>query len=66
MHGTPLPLASPQPLGAHVYSAMARPMRLPAGRPQIVSAVPHYATSTGFVASSLGGRDVLPPPVPLQ
>ncbi len=58
--GTPLPLAAPQPVGARVYSAMARPM----GRPlptRLVSAVPSFAPA---VTSSLGGAGSLPPPVP--
>ncbi len=53
----PLPLASPQPLGARVMSAMARPGHLQA-RPAVITAVP----------SALGaayGRPTLPPPVPL-
>ena len=61
--GTPLPLASPQPVGATYMSAMARPMRaMP--RPTIVAAVPRYATAAPYVASSLGGGQSLPPPVP--
>ena len=61
--GTPLPLASPQPIGATYMSAMARPMRaMP--RPAIVAAVPSYATASSYVPSALGGRSALPPPVP--
>jgi hypothetical protein len=75
-HGTPLPLAAPQPMGASVYNAMARPMRVASGRPTIVSAVPSYAPSLapglapglaqsrGYVPSALGGGSALPPPVP--
>jgi hypothetical protein len=59
-HGTPLPLAAPQPLGARVISAMARPMRAQP-QPRIVAAVPSYAPP---VASVLGGGGSLPPPVP--
>jgi hypothetical protein len=58
-HSTPLPLASPQPMGASVYSAMARPMRVQPQRPAIVAAVPSFA-----VGSALGGGASLPPPVP--
>jgi hypothetical protein len=58
--GTPLPLAAPQPLGARVISAMARPMRTQP-QPRIVSAVPSYSPP---VASVLGGGGSLPPPVP--
>jgi hypothetical protein len=58
--GAPLPLAAPQPLGARVISAMARPMRVSA-QPRIVAAVPSY---TPPVASVLGGGGSLPPPVP--
>jgi hypothetical protein len=63
-HGTPLPLAAPRPMGATVYSAMARPMRAPAAHPAVVGAVPRYATAAPIVTSSLGGRASLPPPVP--
>jgi hypothetical protein len=61
-HGTPLPLAAPQPMGASVYSALARPMPVSRHRPVIVAAVPSYAPAR--VSSALGGRDTLPPPVP--
>jgi hypothetical protein len=64
----PLPLAAPQPMGATVFSAMARPM--PAGsRQAVVAARPSYAAATSYasapayVGSSLGGGS-LPPPVP--
>ncbi len=60
-HGTPLPLAAPQPMGASVYNAMARPMRGQAVRPAIVSASPVYMPA---VRSALGGGAALPPPVP--
>jgi hypothetical protein len=63
-HGTPLPLAAPQPVGASVYSAMARPMRMTAPRPTIVSAVPSYAPARSYAPSVLGGGASLPPPVP--
>jgi hypothetical protein len=60
--GAPLPLAAPQPVGAHVYSAMARPLAQPAYRPPVVAATPHYVSP--FVGSALGGRAALPPPTP--
>jgi hypothetical protein len=60
--GAPLPLAAPQPVGASVYSAMARPLPAPAYRPPVVAAVPRYAPP--YVGSALGGRGTLPPPVP--
>ncbi len=62
--GAPLPLAAPQPMGASVYSAMARPMRVSAQRPAIVSAVPSYAPARAYVPSALGNAGSLPPPVP--
>ena len=66
--GTPLPLAAPQPMGAAVYSAMARPMRVSAPHPAIVSAVPSYAPAqtpaSAYVPSALGGGAALPPPIP--
>lgn len=63
-HGIMLPLATPQPMGARVMSAMARPMHQP--RPTIVSALPAYAPS-GYIGSAIGtGRAALPPPVPLS
>ena len=58
---SPLPLASPLPLGAHVVSAMAHPTRL-AARATIASATPQRAA---YVGSALGGRSALPPPVPM-
>jgi hypothetical protein len=58
--GTPLPLATPQPVGARIYSAMAQP--LPAYHPPAVAATPHYVTP--YVGSALGGRASLPPPTP--
>jgi hypothetical protein len=58
--GTPLPLATPQPVGARVYSAMAQP--LPAYRPPAVAVTPHYVTP--YVGSALAGRATLPPPTP--
>jgi hypothetical protein len=60
----PLPLASPQPLGARVVSAMARPSRYSA-RATVVSAVPTQLGAVPYVGSALGGRTSLPPPVPL-
>jgi hypothetical protein len=68
-HGVPLPLAAPQPIGASVLSAMARPMHLPRARPAIVAAIPAYA-APAYVGTSIGGnfgngRSALPPPVPL-
>jgi len=60
--GAPLPLAAPQPVGARVYSAMARPVAQPAYRPPVVAATPHYVPP--FVGSALGGRAALPPPTP--
>jgi hypothetical protein len=60
--GAPLPLAAPQPVGAHVYSAMARPSVQPAYRPPVVAATPRYVPP--FVGSALGGRAALPPPTP--
>ena len=67
--GTPLPLASPQPIGATVFSAMARPMpsgqrsQLVAARPSYATAMP-YAPAPAYVGSALGGSGSLPPPVP--
>jgi hypothetical protein len=68
-HGTPLPLAAPQPMGASVYSAMARPMPQPGtrtapARPSIIAALPTYARATPLVSSALGTHAALPPPVP--
>jgi hypothetical protein len=60
---TPLPLAAPQPTGASVFSALARPMPAPAHRTTIVAAVPRYAGASPLV-SALGGGGSLPPPVP--
>jgi hypothetical protein len=61
-HGTPLPLAAPQPVAASYLSAMAHPIRQP--QRAIVSAVPSYSTASPYVGSVLGGRSALPPPVP--
>ncbi len=58
---SPLPLATPQPVGARVYSALARPSRAAEPRAAIVSAVPTYAPA---LTSALGGGGALPPPVP--
>ena len=67
-HSTPLPLAAPQPMGARVFSAMARPMHFQgqgqAARPAIISALPSYAQAQSSVPSALGGGGALPPPVP--
>jgi hypothetical protein len=60
-HGTPLPLAAPQPVGARVYSAVARPLPQVI-HPPVVAAVPRYEPP--FVGSALGGRPSLPPPTP--
>jgi hypothetical protein len=60
---TPLPLASPRPMGARVMSAMARPGTLPV-RSALASVVPS-ALGAAYVGSALGGRTSLPPPVPL-
>jgi hypothetical protein len=59
----PLPLASPQPVGARVMSAIARPSHLPV-RSAMAAAVPS-ALGAAYVGSELGGRTSLPPPVPL-
>jgi len=61
-HGTPLPLAAPQPMGARIYSAIARPMAQPAYHPPVVAATPRYVTP--YVGSALAGRVALPPPTP--
>jgi len=61
-HGTPLPLAAPQPVAATYLSAMAHPLRQK--QRSIVAAVPSYPTASPYVGSSLGGRQSLPPPVP--
>ncbi len=58
---SPLPLASPQPVGARVYSALARPSRAAEPRAAIIRAVPSYAP---VLTSALGGGGALPPPVP--
>jgi hypothetical protein len=68
-HGTPLPLAAPQPMGASVYSAMARKLPQPstresAARPSIIAALPSYARATPMVGSVLGSHAALPPPIP--
>lgn len=62
-HGAPLPLASPQPVGARVMSALARPVAT--ARPRIVAATPSMLAPSPYVGSSLGTRSSLPPPVPL-
>jgi len=75
-HSAPLPLAAPQPVGARVYSAVARPLPQPAYHPPVVAAVPRYeppfvgsarpfvGSAGPFVGSALGGRPSLPPPTP--
>jgi hypothetical protein len=60
-HGAPLPLAAPQPVGARVYSALARPSAT-AYRAPVVVAAPRYVSP--YVGSALGGGGSLPPPVP--
>jgi hypothetical protein len=60
-HGTPLPLAAPQPVGARVYSALARPVA-PAYHAPVVAAAPRYVSP--YVGSALGGGGSLPPPTP--
>jgi len=64
--GTPLPLAGLPQGRAHVMSAMARPLRMPAARPAIVSATPAALGTGTYVGSALGGGASLPPPVPLR
>jgi hypothetical protein len=59
--GAPLPLAA-QPVGARVFSAMARPLPQQSYPSTPVSATPRFATP--YVGSALGGRGALPPPVP--
>ena len=65
-HGTPLPLAGMPQSGARVMSAMARPMRLAAARPAIMTAYPSALGSTPYIGSALAGGASLPPPVPLR
>ncbi len=70
-HSTPLPLAAPQPVRAHVYSTVAHP-EPPGYRPGIVAAQPRYAPpgiaggriGAAPLASALGGARSLPPPTP--
>jgi hypothetical protein len=69
-HSSPLPLATPQPAGARVMSAMARPIHSGAGswsraRPAVVTATPSALGAGTYVGSALAGRGSLPPPVPL-
>jgi hypothetical protein len=64
--GTPLPLAGLPQARPHVMSAMARPARVPAPRPAVVSAYPAAIGSGTYVGSALGGAGSLPPPVPLR
>jgi hypothetical protein len=65
-HGTPLPLAGMPQAGARVMSAMARPMRLAAARPAVMTAYPSAIGSSPYIGSALGGGTSLPPPVPLR
>jgi len=61
--GAMLPLAAPQPMGARVMSAMARPQ--PRARMAVVSAAPTYAPPAYIGSAIATGRSALPPPVPL-
>ena len=65
-HGTPLPLAGMPQAGARVMSAMARPMRLAAARPAVMTAYPSSLGTTPYIGSALAGGASLPPPVPLR
>jgi hypothetical protein len=65
-HGTPLPLAGMPQSGARVMSAMARPMRLAAARPAVMTAYPSAIGSSPYIGSALAGVASLPPPVPLR
>lgn len=69
----PLPLASPQPMGARVMSAMARPDHTHiahssiggwTGRPVVAAAVPRSLAPAPYIGSALAGGGSLPPPVP--
>jgi len=69
-HSSPLPLATPQPTGARVMSAMARPVHSGLGgwsgaRPAVMTATPTALGGSPYIGSALGGRSALPPPVPL-
>jgi hypothetical protein len=62
--GTPLPLAAPQPLGARVYRALARPMHAVAPQ-RVVAAVPSFAPAvSSALGAGAGGDGRVPPPVP--
>jgi hypothetical protein len=65
-HGTPLPLAGMPQARARVMSAMARPMRLAAARPAVMTAYPTALASAPYIGSALAGGASLPPPVPLR
>jgi hypothetical protein len=70
-HSTPLPLASPQPAGARVMSAMARPVHSSLGgwanaRPAVMTATPSSIGGAPYIGSALGGRTALPPAIPLS
>jgi hypothetical protein len=69
----PLPLASPQPMGARVMSAMARPDRTRVAHSSVggwssttvvTAAVPRTLAPAPYVGSALAGSGSLPPPVP--
>jgi hypothetical protein len=69
-HSAPLPLATPQPAGARVMSAMARPVHTHLGgwsgaRPAVMTATPTALGSGAYIGSALAGRGSLPPPVPM-
>jgi hypothetical protein len=74
-HSAPLPLATPQPVGARVMAAMARPDRAhnvhsaiggwTGGRPVVAAAaLPRTLAPAPYVGSALAGSGSLPPPVP--
>jgi hypothetical protein len=69
-HSAPLPLASPQPTGARVMSAMARPVHSSlsgwaGARPAVMTATPSSIGASPYIGSALGGRTSLPPAIPL-
>jgi hypothetical protein len=57
----PIPLASPTPVGGHIFSAMARPARTPQPSATLIAPAPGFAPNLG---SALGTHPALPPPVP--
>jgi hypothetical protein len=72
-HSAPLPLATPQPVGASVMSAMARPDHSHiartsiggwTGRTVVATAVPRMMAPARYVGSALASTGSLPPPVP--